>query len=103
MGWERSQWTQAFQSLFGREVWLKPYTDDMLEELAHKGVKKVYALTPGFTADCLETVDEIAHESLEVFQEAGGETLHLCPGLNDHPAWLDAMETILREEGQGWL
>lgn len=103
MGWERPQWTQAFQSLFGREVWLKPYTDDILEELAHKGVKKVYALTPGFTADCLETVDEIAHESLEVFQEAGGEALHLCPGLNDHPAWIDAMETILREEGQGWL
>ncbi len=103
MGWKRSQWTQAFQSIFGREVWLKPNTDTILEELAKNGVKKVYALTPGFTADCLETVDEIAHESLEAFHLAGGECLRLCPGLNDHPVWLDAMETIIRHEGQGWL
>lgn len=103
MGWSKPKWTQSFQSLFGREVWLKPYTDDVLVELAKKGVKKVYAITPGFTADCLETVDEIAHESLEVFREAGGEELHLCPGLNDHTLWIDAMERILREEGTGWL
>lgn len=103
MKWVKPNWTQSFQSLFGREIWLKPYTDDVLTDLAKQGVKKVYAITPGFTADCLETIDEIAHESLEVFHEAGGETLHLCPGLNNHPVWISAMETILREEGAGWI
>ncbi len=103
MGWKRSLWTQSFQSIFGREVWLKPNTDTILEDLAKKGVKKIYALTPGFTADCLETVDEIGHESLEAFQKAGGESLRLCPGLNDHPIWIDAMETIIRQEGLGWI
>ena len=58
---------------------------------------------PGFTADCLETIDEIGHESREAFLHAGGEALHACPCLNDHPAWIEAMDAIVREEGQGWL
>ena len=58
---------------------------------------------PGFTADCLETVDEIGHESRHVFLQAGGENLHACPCLNDHPAWIEAMRTMISEEGQGWL
>jgi ferrochelatase len=99
----RSKWSQTYQSLFGRDEWLKPYTDDKLEKLAQSGVKKVFVILPGFTADCLETVDEIGHESLEHFQEAGGELLHQCKCLNDHPMWIDAMEKIIREEGQGWL
>lgn len=103
LGWERSQWTQTFQSLFGREEWLKPYTEDKLIELAKAGVKKVFVATPGFTTDCLETLDEIGNEAKEVFEEAGGEKLYACPCLNEHPVWLDAMEQILREEGQGWL
>lgn len=103
LGWPRNEWTQTFQSLFGREVWLKPYTDDVLENLARSGKKKVFVALPGFTADCLETVDEIRNESREAFVHAGGETLHACPCLNDHPAWIDAMGTIVREESQGWL
>lgn len=94
---------QTYQSRFGRDPWLKPYTDDVLEELAKKGVKRVAVALPGFTADCLETVDEIGTESAEVFEHAGGEMLRAIPCLNDHPLWIDAMAQIVREEGQGWL
>ncbi|MFM7150077.1 MAG: ferrochelatase, partial [Gemmataceae bacterium] len=103
MGWRRDQWTQSFQSLFGKEVWLKPYTDDVLTDLAKKGIKNVFVVTPGFTADCLETIDEIGHESLEVFRHAGGEHLFQCPCVNDHPEWIRAMRDLLLREGQGWL
>jgi len=103
MGWPRHLWTQTYQSRFGRSPWLKPYTDDVLEYLAKRGVKRVAVALPGFTADCLETVDEIGHESREVFEHAGGEHLRAIPCLNDHPKWVDAMERIVREEGQGWL
>ncbi len=103
MGWRREQWTQTYQSLFGREVWLKPYTDDTLVKLAKKGVKRVFVVTPGFTADCLETLDEIGNEAAEVFEHAGGEKLFACPCVNDHPAWVAAMKRIVSEEGTGWL
>jgi ferrochelatase len=103
LGWERSRWTQSFQSLFGREEWLKPYTDNVLTKLAKGGVRKVFVATPGFTSDCLETLDEIGNESREVFRHAGGEELFLCPCLNDHPAWIEAMRTIILQEGQGWI
>jgi ferrochelatase len=103
LGWPRDRWTQTFQSLFGREEWLKPYTDRTLEKLARRGIKRVFVATPGFTADCLETIDEIGREAREAFQHAGGELLHQCPCLNDHPAWIDALKTLILEEGQGWL
>lgn len=103
LGWPRDTWTQSFQSLFGKEVWLKPYTEEVLQQLAKKGKKRVFVALPGFTADCLETIDEIGNEAREVFLHAGGEALHACPCLNDHPSWIDAMHTIIREEGQGWL
>ena len=97
------KWSQTYQSLFGREEWLRPYTDDILANLAKNGVKRVVVTTPGFTADCLETIDEIGNESKELFQANGGEELHRCPCLNDHPAWIEAMKRIVEEEGQGWL
>jgi ferrochelatase len=103
LGWPRERWTQTFQSLFGREEWLKPYTEVRLVQLARQGVKRVYVATPGFTADCLETLDEIGREATETFRQAGGEALHLCPCLNAHPAWITAMRTLILEEGQGWL
>jgi ferrochelatase len=103
LGWPRDKWHQTYQSRFGRDPWLKPYTDDVLEDLAKKGMKKVAVALPGFTADCLETVDEIGHESEEVFHKAGGEKLRAIPCLNDHPLWIDAMATIIREEGTGWI
>lgn len=102
-GWPRDYWTQTFQSRFGRSPWLQPYTDDVLADLAKKGVKRVYVLLPGFTADCLETLDEIGHESREVFLHAGGEKLHNGRCLNDHPRWVEAMARIVRDEAAGWL
>jgi ferrochelatase len=103
MGWKRDYWTQTYQSRFGRSEWLKPYTDDVLTALAKKGVKRVYVALPGFTADCLETLDEIGRESREVFEHAGGEHLKNGTCLNDHPKWIDAMARIVRDEGQGWV
>ena len=103
MGWPRDRWTQTYQSRFGRSAWLKPYTDDVLATLAKRGTKRVYVALPGFTADCLETLDEIGRESREVFEHAGGEHLQNGTCLNDHPTWIDAMARILRDEGSGWL
>ncbi|QJW96730.1 ferrochelatase [Frigoriglobus tundricola] len=103
MGWPRSLWTQTYQSRFGKSPWLKPYTDDVLEALAKKGTKRVYVALPGFTADCLETIDEIGLESREVFEHAGGEHLKNGTCLNDHPQWIEGMERIIRDEGHGWL
>jgi ferrochelatase len=103
LGWDRVSWTQSFQSLFGRERWLKPYTDDLLKNLAGEGKKRVFIAMPGFTTDCLETIDEIGYESREKFLHAGGKELHPCPCLNDHPAWIQAMRTLIEEEGSGWI
>jgi len=103
LGWPRGKWTMTYQSRFGKDPWLKPYTDDVLEALAKKGVKRVAVGLPGFTADCLETVDEIGHESAEVFHKAGGEKLRAVPCLNDHPRWIDALESLVRTEGHGWV
>jgi ferrochelatase len=97
------KWAQSFQSLFGREEWLRPYTEDVLKELAGRGVKRVFVAMPGFTADCLETIDEIGYEARETFRHAGGEELFACPCLNDHPTWIDAMRQMIEEEGRGWL
>ena len=68
-----------------------------------RGIRKVFVALPGFTVDCLETLDEIGHESSEHFRTAGGEVLHACRCLNDHPAWIAAMKQIVSEEAQGWL
>jgi ferrochelatase len=101
--WPTGRWTRSFQSLFGKDLWLQPYTNEVLRDLARNGLKRVFVATPGFTADCLETIDEIGYESRELFLDAGGKELHRCPCLNDRPAWIKAMEEILREQGQGWL
>lgn len=103
LSWPKDQWTRTFQSRFGREEWLQPYTDRTIQELARRGAKCVFVATPGFTTDCLETLDEIGNEARELFRQAGGEQLHLCPCLNDHPQWIEAMRTIILEEGRGWL
>lgn len=103
LGWEEGKWTQSFQSLFGKDPWLQPYTDQTLEELAQRGVKRVLVATPGFTADCLETLDEIGFEARNLFRQAGGEELHLCRCLNDDPAWIEGMCRLIQEEGKGWL
>lgn len=88
----------AFQSRLGRDPWLKPYTDFVLEELPRKGVRKLLVMCPAFVADCLETLEEIGIRGRDSFVGAGGRELTLIPCLNEHPAWLDALEQILRRE-----
>lgn len=78
----------SFQSRLGREEWLKPYTDFRLNDLPKKGVKKLLVFSPAFTADCLETLEEMAEEGKETFLHAGGESYELVPCLNDHPAYV---------------
>jgi ferrochelatase len=101
--WPAGRWTQSFQSLFGRDLWLQPYTDDTLRRLAKEGARRIFVAMPGFTADCLETLDEIGNEARELFLHAGGEELRACPCLNAHPAWIEAMRRLIAQEGEGWL
>ncbi|MFP8965342.1 ferrochelatase [Pokkaliibacter sp. CJK22405] len=95
MGWSEEQYMATFQSRFGKAEWLKPYTDVTLEHLPEQGVKSVAVLCPGFSADCLETIDEIGRENREVFMEAGGETYHYVPALNDDEAHIRALVQLL--------
>ena len=98
-----NQIIHTFQSRFGREPWLRPYTDETFEELGESGVKDIAVVAPGFTADCLETLDELGNEGEEQFHEAGGERYSLIPCLNDHPVWLDGITEIIKEELGSWL
>ncbi len=79
----------SFQSRFGREPWLKPYTDLEFVRLANEGVKRLLVVTPAFVSDCLETLEEIGIQGKEDFLAAGGESYELIPCLNEHPAWID--------------
>ncbi len=93
----------TYQSRFGRDPWLVPYTDETIDALGKKGVKNIAVACPGFTADCLETLDELGNEGREAFHEHGGENLYLIPCLNDHPSWIDSMQELILAELSGWL
>ena len=97
LGWPATTFVTTFQSRFGREEWLQPYTDRTLEELGRAGTRVAVAC-PGFTADCLETLEEIGLRGAEQFHEAGGRSFHRIPCVNDHPAWIDAMTAIACRE-----
>jgi ferrochelatase len=89
------QWSVSFQSRLGREPWMRPYTGATLKSLAVRGVKRLLVMCPAFVADCLETLEEIAIRGSETFRSAGGESLTLIPCLNDHPAWIEALTSIV--------
>lgn len=89
------RFTVSFQSRLGRMPWIRPYTDETLETLAKQGVKRLAVLCPAFTADCLETLEEIGIRARETFLEHGGEDLQLVPSLNAHPAWVEAVVDLL--------
>ncbi len=93
---EEADYSVAFQSRLGRTPWIRPYTDEVLPELAQKGHKKVAVFCPAFTADCLETLEEIGIRALESFVAAGGEALQLVPSLNDDPGWIEACASLVR-------
>ncbi len=99
---ESSEWALAFQSRFGREEWLKPYTDKTLIEWAQQGVEEVQVVCPGFSADCLETLEEIAVENRDNFLGAGGKRLDYIPALNDRDDHIDALVNLIRHNLQGW-
>lgn len=99
---EPNKIAMSFQSRFGKQEWLTPYTVNTLQELARAGRKHVWIAAPGFTADCLETIEELGTEGAEVFRKAGGLTLNRIPCLNDFPPWIKAMKTIVLQETQGW-
>ena len=92
----------TFQSRFGRAAWLEPYTEPTLRELGAAGVKRVDVMCPGFPADCLETLEEIAMEGREAFLHAGGETFHYITCINDSPAWITALSAIAERNLAGW-
>jgi protoporphyrin/coproporphyrin ferrochelatase len=92
----------TFQSRFGRAEWLKPYTADTMRELASGGVKRVVVVTPGFAADCLETLEEIRIENASYFCDAGGERFAAIPCLNDSVGGVAVIEAVARRELKGW-
>jgi protoporphyrin/coproporphyrin ferrochelatase len=99
-----AQWTLSFQSRFGPEPWLQPYTDAVLASRHTAGINKVLVCAPGFVADCLETLDELGHEGRAQFVAGGGSAEHyrLAPCLNDNEGWLDTLAEIARGETEGW-
>ncbi len=93
----------TFQSRFGKAEWLQPYTDKTVESLARRGVKSLAVVTPGFAADCLETLEEIAVENAEIFRRHGGEHFAAIPCLNDGDAGMRVLDRIVMRELQGWI
>jgi ferrochelatase len=93
----------TFQSRFGFDEWLQPYTDKTMERLAKDGVRRVAVVTPGFAADCLETLEEIAQENAEIFQHHGGEQFSFIPCLNDSEVGMDMIRQLVLRELQGWI
>lgn len=93
----------AFQSRFGREAWLKPYTDHSIEALAKQGVKSLQVVCPGFSADCLETIEEIDVENRDIFLNSGGERFEYIPALNDNDNHIDALYTLTKNKIEDWL
>jgi ferrochelatase len=102
LGLAPEQMLLTFQSRFGKAKWLEPYTEPTLRSLAQQGVKSVDVMCPGFVADCLETLEEIAQEAREAFLESGGQQFRYVPCLNDDAPWMDALAAIAKRHLQGW-
>jgi ferrochelatase len=103
MGLDASKLLLTFQSRFGFDQWLQPYTDKTVEQLAKDGVRRIAVVTPGFSADCLETLEEIAQENAEIFKHNGGEQFAAIPCLNDSESGMDVIRQLVLRELQGWL
>jgi len=103
LGWSEEKLMVTFQSRFGPEEWLQPYTDKTVEKLAQEGVKRIAVLNPGFVSDCLETLEEIAEQAAESFLHNGGEKFAHIPCLNDTPEGMAVLETVVRRELSGWV
>lgn len=103
LDWDEKRLITCFQSRFGPEEWLQPYTDKTVEKLAREGVKSIAVFNPGFVSDCLETLEEIAGEAAEIFHEAGGKNFTHIPCLNDSAEGMAVIEALVRRELSGWI
>jgi len=103
LGFDDRKMILTFQSRFGAQEWLQPYTDKTVEKLAHEGVKSIAVVNPGFSVDCIETLDEIGREVREEFQAAGGKDFSHIPCLNDSPDGMAVIEAMARRELSGWV
>ena len=103
LGWDDTEITSTFQSRFGPEEWLKPYTVEEVARLAEAGKKKIAVCAPAFSADCIETLEEINEEIRESFEEAGGEQFTYIPCLNDDDAHITALSAVIDENIKGWV
>jgi len=103
LGWDDTQICTTFQSVFGREEWLRPYTVEHVAELAKHGKKRIAVIAPAFSADCIETLEEINEEIAESFEHAGGEQFTYIPCLNDDDAHIEALSAVIETEISGWL
>jgi ferrochelatase len=103
LGFDETSFRMTFQSRFGTAEWLQPYTDKTVEALAKSGVKNLAVITPGFAADCLETLEEIAVENGEIFHRNGGENFAAIPCLNDSDGGMAVIRTVVTRELQGWI
>ncbi len=102
LGLEKDRYTVTFQSRFGKAKWLEPYTEPTLVRMAQAGVQRVDVVCPGFTGDCLETLEEIAMEARHAFLQAGGKEFHYIECLNDSPQWLTALTDLSLQHLSGW-
>jgi ferrochelatase len=103
LGLEDSAWQAVFQSRFGREPWLQPYLDKTLMSLPESGVSSVDVVCPGFAADCLETLEEVAELNKSLFIKAGGERFHYIPALNDQAGHIKMLAEIVDDETKSWM
>ena len=103
LGWSKDKLQVTFQSRFGPEEWLQPYTDKTVEKLAQEGTRRIAVINPGFVSDCLETLEEIAEQAAESFHHNGGEKFTHIPCLNDGADGMKVLETVVRRELQGWV
>lgn len=103
LGIPEDRWLTTFQSRFGNDPWLQPYTDMTVERLAREGVKRLALVAPGFSADCLETLEELDGENRHIFVDNGGEKFAYLPALNDSADGIDVIEAVVRRELMGWI
>ncbi|MFN4157033.1 MAG: ferrochelatase [Gemmobacter sp.] len=103
LGWDKGAIDTTFQSVFGPEEWLRPYTVEHVAELAKAGKKRIAVIAPAFSADCIETLEEINGEIREAFEHAGGEEFTYIPCLNDDDAHIAALSAVIRDNLSGWV